>query len=104
MKGGKSLNDRKLAAEVRTLGLKKIRAILLDEVNEKYSKDLQNQLILRLAGTLLPRLNEHTGEDGEPLQVIIPQAVATRFDIKNNGNTDTITPETGGSDTKSETI
>ena len=65
--GGKSLNDRILAAEVRTLSLRKIKSVLEDEKCEKYGKEFQQQLLLRLAGTLLPRLNEHTGEDGEQL-------------------------------------
>jgi hypothetical protein len=67
--GGKSYNDRVLASEVRTLGLKKIKQCLEDEKNEKYSADFQRQLLLRLAGTLLPRLNEHTGEDGQPINI-----------------------------------
>jgi len=71
MQGGKSYNDRVLASEVRTLSLKKIKAILEDENNEKYAKSFQEALLLKLAGTVLPRLNEHTGEDGEPLQISI---------------------------------
>lgn len=62
--GGKSLNDRKLAASVRTLTLKKIQTILEGEDN-----DYQRQIILKLAGTVLPRLNEHTGEDGDKLTI-----------------------------------
>lgn len=65
--GGKSLNDRKLAANVRTLTLKKLQAILEDEKHEKYSRNYQEQIVLKLAGTVLPRLNEHTGEDGDKL-------------------------------------
>ena len=60
--GGKSLNDRKLAASVRTLTLKKIQKILEGEEN-----DYQRQIVLKLAGTVLPRLNEHTAEDGAQL-------------------------------------
>jgi hypothetical protein len=60
--GGKSLNDRKLAASVRTLTLKKIQQILEGE-----DCDYQRQIVLKLAGTVLPRLNEHTGEDGKDL-------------------------------------
>ena len=67
--GGKSYNDRVLAAEVRTLGLKKIKQCLSDDDNKKYSADFQRQLLIRLAGTLLPRLNEHTGENGGAIKV-----------------------------------
>ncbi len=75
--GGKSLNDRKLAANVRTLTLKKIQTILEGEDN-----DYQRQIILKLAGTVLPRLNEHTGEDGKELPTpILAYAVSN-----NNSN------------------
>lgn len=60
--GGKSLNDRKLAAEVRSLALTEIREILLGDDNE-----YKRQIILKLAPAILPRLNEHTGEDGKDL-------------------------------------
>lgn len=62
--GGKSLQDRQLAASVRKLGLEEMERVLKGK-DEEYKK----QLILRLAGTLLPRLNEHTGEDGGPIQI-----------------------------------
>lgn len=62
--GGKSLQDRVLAADVRKLGLEEMKRVLQGK-DEEYKK----QLILRLAGTLLPRLNEHTGEDGGAIQI-----------------------------------
>lgn len=62
--GGKTLNDRKLAASVRTLGLRELERILkLDDCEYK------REIMKKLAPTLLPRLNEHTGEDGEKLTV-----------------------------------
>lgn len=66
--GGKSYNDRLLAARVRTLALKKVEKVLLDDENQVYDKEFQKALLLRLAGTILPRLNEHSGEDGEPIK------------------------------------
>ena len=63
--GGKSLNDRKLSASVRTLALNEIKAIL-EQVG---FTEMKKQIILKLAPTLLPRLNEHTGEDGDDLVV-----------------------------------
>ncbi len=62
--GGKSLNDRKLAAEVRSIALTEIKAILQQEK----LTEMKKQIILRLAPSLLPRLNEHTGEDGDAIQ------------------------------------
>ena len=65
--GGKTLNDRKLAADVRTLTLRQIKKYLEDDSaeNDNYRK----QLLLKLASTVLPRLNEHSGVDGEQLTV-----------------------------------
>jgi hypothetical protein len=65
--GGKSLNDRKLAATVRTLALSEIKKYL-EATEEGYKdKEMKNAIILKLAPSLLPRLNEHTGEDGKDL-------------------------------------
>lgn len=60
--GGKSLNDRKLAASVRTLALQEIQKVL-----EMDDCEYKRQVVLKLAPSLLPRLNEHTGKDGEDL-------------------------------------
>jgi len=61
--------ERKLAGEVRDLTLKEIRSILLDKECEKTEKAFRQQVILRLAGNVLPRLNEHSGPDGEALNL-----------------------------------
>lgn len=73
--GGKSLNDRKLAAEVRSLALTEIKAILEQEGLDEMKK----QIILKLAPSLLPRLNEHTGEDGEQL---FPTPILTPMNVQ----------------------
>ena len=67
MKAGRpTFNDMQLAGQVRNLALNHLKKIL----DEKYEdKDYQKQMLLKLANTLLPRLNEHTGQDGEPLVV-----------------------------------
>jgi hypothetical protein len=69
-KGGKSFQDRELGAKVRNLGLNQIMDVLNGDL---YAEDeaFHKAVLLKLAGTLLPRLNEHTGEDGSPLQVNI---------------------------------
>lgn len=67
-KGGKSFQDRELAARVRTLGLTEIETVL----KSKGLGDFKKALLLRLAGSLLPRLNVHAGDgDGEPVRVTI---------------------------------
>lgn len=69
--GGKSLQDRELAARVRKLTLEKIEALfLLPQVkmtNDDY--ELYKAVLIRLAGSVLPRLNEVSGNDGEPIVV-----------------------------------
>ncbi len=68
--GGKSLQDRKLAAQVRSLTLTKIKD-LLEMAPVKMSADdyeLYKAVLIKLSGTVLPRLNEVSGEDGEPIK------------------------------------
>jgi len=66
-RGGKNFQDRELAARVRTLGLQEIEKVL----KQKDLNEFKKAVILRLAGSILPRLNEHSGVDGEPLTVNI---------------------------------
>lgn len=62
--GGKSMQDRELAAEVRKLTLEECKRHLKAKKGRLYEA-----LLVKLAGTALPRLNEHTGEDGGPIQI-----------------------------------
>lgn len=78
-KGGKTFNDRMKSAEVRGLVLDAILKVYKGQ--EKKLSKKQWELTLRMATTVLPRLNEHTGEDGGPIQVIVPKAVAETFKI-----------------------
>jgi|SRR3989338_8282161 len=69
--GGKSLQDRKLAVKVRSLALGEIAA-LLELPKVKMSADeyeLYKAILIKLAGTILPRLNEHSGEDGGAIKL-----------------------------------
>ena len=68
---GVTLNDRRLAAEVRTLTLREMKKIL-----EGDDLEYKKQLLLKLAPSTLPRLNEHTGEDGEPLKLLFDDTFA----------------------------
>jgi len=67
-KGGKSFQDRELSAKVRSLTMETLRDIL--EGTGEYADDLKfkKAVILKLAGTVLPRLTEHAGEGGDPIQ------------------------------------
>lgn len=62
--GPKQTVSRTLTGHVRTLVLKEIESVLKGK-DEEYKR----QLILRLSGSILPRLNEVSGEDGGPIKV-----------------------------------
>jgi len=59
--------DRKLSADVRRVSLKKILKILTREDLDEEEKAFHNALLLKMAGSLLPRLNEVTGAEGREL-------------------------------------
>lgn len=61
---GASFNDRKLAGEVREMGLKHLKRVLAPNFKDK---EFQKAVILKISSSLLPRLNEITGQDGNPL-------------------------------------
>jgi len=69
--GGKSLQDRQLAAEVRSLTLVEIKRLLEIPAVERSDREskLYDALLVRLAGTVLPRLNEHSGEGGGAIPI-----------------------------------
>lgn len=69
-KGGKSFQDRELAARVRSLTLAECEKHL-----KKGKGKLYEQVLLKLASSVLPRLNEHSGADGEPLVVTFDNAL-----------------------------
>lgn len=92
--GGKSLNDRKLAAKVRTLALNEIEKILSQPVvkMKQDDYDLYKSILIKLAGTVLPKLNEHSGPDGEPLPLLGGQSngnnnnISDKKDIETNSS------------------
>lgn len=71
-KGGKSWEDRQRANKIRNLTLNEIEKILKGK-----DKEYKKALILRLATTILPRINELQGEGGEPFEIIIRMKDAT---------------------------
>jgi hypothetical protein len=84
-KGGKSFQDRQLAAEVRTLTLEKIKALFTMprvDMND-HDAQLHDRVLERLAGTVLPRINEVTGEDGGPIELNMNAITFKKF--KNEG-------------------
>jgi len=80
--GGKSLQDRHLAAEVRRMSLTRIKAILEQprvDMTEN-ERDLHDAVILKLAGTVLPRLTEVSGPDGDALLFTLSREDKTKLD------------------------
>ena len=77
-KGGKSFQDRLLAAEVRSLTLEKIKTLFtMPRVDmNAHDAELHDQVLVKLAGSVLPRLNEVTGVDGEELVIRFDNAIA----------------------------
>ena len=53
--------DRELSAKVRRVSLKKILKLLESKDFNKEQTQFHNALLLKMAGSLLPRLNEVTG-------------------------------------------
>ncbi len=69
-KGGKSFQDRELAAKVRTKALNDIYLILNDDPAVNSWSELKKQTLTKMSTSLLPRLNEHTGDSGEPMKIL----------------------------------
>lgn len=67
--GGKSFQDRELAADVRRAGLANVQLVLSDSPKVAKWSEYKKQMVLRLAPGLLPKLNEHTGEDGGAIKL-----------------------------------
>lgn len=80
--GGKSLQDRKLAADVRKLTLNKIKVIFEMARVDMNASDaaLHDALLIKLAGSVLPRLTEVTGEDGGALLITLSNEDKTKLD------------------------
>lgn len=59
------MQDREQASRVRTLALSEIEKQL-----KKGKGSLYEAVLIKLAGSVLPRLNEHTGDDGNPISIM----------------------------------
>lgn len=68
---GKSFQDRQRSASVRNLALDQIEEVLQKQTlaGEPVGKTYHQQLLIKLAGNVLPRLNEHTGDDGGDIKM-----------------------------------
>lgn len=73
---GVSFNDRELAGQVRTLALSEVMKILKEGEGKLYEA-----VLIRLAGTILPRLNEITGENGSPVIIELSGVTANKYGL-----------------------
>lgn len=82
--GGKSFQDRVLAAEVRSLTLNKIKSLFTRPRVDMNAHDaeLHDRILEKLAGSILPRINIMEGEDGGPMIIQIAGSVAKKNGIK----------------------
>ena len=80
---GVSFNDRELAGEVRTLTLNEIKKVL-----KKGKGALYVAVLVKLAGNILPRLNEISGENGAPLVIQIAGSIAKKHGINASAGQD----------------
>lgn len=55
--------------EVRTKALADILEVLNETKAATKFSDFKKQMLLKLAGTVLPRVNEHSGIDGDPIKI-----------------------------------
>ena len=68
------MQDRELAARVRSLALSEIEKVLKRKKGRLYEA-----VLIKLAGSVLPRLNELSGPEGSPIPLLYALS-------HNNGN------------------
>lgn len=71
---GKTFQDRELAAKVRSLALGELEKVL-----KKKKGRLYEAVLIKLAGSVLPRLNEVSGEDGGPIHITFDESLKRKF-------------------------
>lgn len=81
---GSNLNDRKKLAKLRGLVVDEcIRMLEMPRVDmTDRDRELREDILKKLAPTVLPRLQEHTGLDGEDLKIFFDPA----FNAKSHDN------------------
>jgi len=78
--------DRILAQNVRTLALKEIEKVLQADYEDK---EFRKAVLLKIAPTLLPRLNEVTGENGNAIVIHVAKEIAEAEELYNDSPRDT---------------
>ena len=66
---GKSFQDRELASKVRSKALNDLLLVLSDDPKVENWSQYRKDLLKSLSHTILPRLQEVTGEDGGAIKI-----------------------------------
>lgn len=66
----KTTYDSTIVKEVRNQALGDILEVLKETDKAKKFGDFKKQMLLKLALTVLPRVNEHSGPDGTPIPLL----------------------------------
>ena len=61
--------DLSITKEVRTKALGDILEVLNETPTSHRFGEYKKQMLLKLATTVLPRVNEHSGIDGNPIEI-----------------------------------
>lgn len=72
---------RKKAATLRALALDLSIAALKGEGEYGNDTEFKKQLLLRIASNILPRLNEHTGDNGGAIVVATSPELANKYGL-----------------------
>ncbi len=81
---GTPLNDRKLGATVRNKALDDIYKVLTDDPEVEKWSEYKKQILSKMSSSILPRMNEHTGEGGEPIQLDISSQLSKVYGRPDN--------------------
>lgn len=96
---GANLANRKLSDQLRWKLLKEANDIM--DGDDKLAK---KELLMKMANTILPRLNEHTGEGGGDIKVnIVKYGDTITLPIQSKTISNTLPSSDGQRDTKSDT-
>ncbi len=91
MKGvskGVQFNDRVLAGNLRTRAMQEILLVVNEDKKVKKWSAYKKTMLLTLAKSILPRLQEHTGEDGSAIVIEFSEVLAKKHGVnaRSNGN------------------
>lgn len=90
--GGKTFYDREQAGKLRTKALEDIQLVLDDSEEavakvENFSK-FKKDMLMKLSTNILPRLNEHTGDSGEPINIFVAKEIIDKNDTPRTSKAD----------------